>query len=115
MSVIAGRSKVATSYGIVVASQPLAARAGVQILERGAVVSDMLAALRQAWTLKFQADPRAVATYLINGRAPGAGEVFKSRALAASLRLIAENGPAGFYEGPMADAILATSREHGGA
>ena len=35
MSVIAGRSRVATKYGIVAASQPLAARAGVQILERG--------------------------------------------------------------------------------
>ena len=30
-----GRSKIATKYGIVAASQPLAARAGVQILERG--------------------------------------------------------------------------------
>src|SRR6478752_10790598 len=30
-----GRSKIATRYGIVAASQPLAARAGVQILERG--------------------------------------------------------------------------------
>src|SRR3989442_4656334 len=35
MSVIPGRSRVATSYGIVAASQPLAARAGVQVLERG--------------------------------------------------------------------------------
>jgi gamma-glutamyltranspeptidase/glutathione hydrolase len=35
MGVVAGRSKVATQYGIVAASQPLAARAGVQILERG--------------------------------------------------------------------------------
>src|SRR5678815_3747605 len=33
--VIAGRSKVATKFGIVAASQPLAARAGVQVLERG--------------------------------------------------------------------------------
>src|SRR5512144_1267610 len=32
---IVGRSKVATKYGIVAASQPLSARAGVQILERG--------------------------------------------------------------------------------
>src|ERR1051325_3802922 len=30
-----GRSKVATRYGIVAASQPLAARAGVQVLEHG--------------------------------------------------------------------------------
>ena len=35
MKVVAGRSKIATRYGIVAASQPLAARAGVQILERG--------------------------------------------------------------------------------
>ena len=33
--VVAGRSKVMTKYGIVAASQPLAARAGVQILEHG--------------------------------------------------------------------------------
>ncbi len=35
MSVTVGRSRIATRYGIVAASQPLAARAGVQILERG--------------------------------------------------------------------------------
>ena len=32
---LVGRSVVATTFGIVAASQPLAARAGVQILERG--------------------------------------------------------------------------------
>ena len=35
MGVVVGRSRVATKYGIVAASQPLAAQAGVQILERG--------------------------------------------------------------------------------
>jgi gamma-glutamyltranspeptidase / glutathione hydrolase len=35
MSIVVGRSKVATKYGIVAANQPLAAQAGVQILERG--------------------------------------------------------------------------------
>jgi gamma-glutamyltranspeptidase/glutathione hydrolase len=35
MSVIVGRSRIATKYGIVAASQPLAAQAGVRILERG--------------------------------------------------------------------------------
>src|SRR5437762_3132984 len=34
-TIVAGRSKIATRYGIVAASQPLAARAGVQVLERG--------------------------------------------------------------------------------
>src|SRR5712691_12712940 len=33
--VVVGRSKIATNFGIVAASQPLAARAGVQVLEHG--------------------------------------------------------------------------------
>jgi gamma-glutamyltranspeptidase/glutathione hydrolase len=223
MTVIPGRSKIATTYGIVAASQPLAAQAGVQVLERGGhavdaaiaanavmgvvepemngiggdlfaivfdahtgtlhglnaggwapagltpallkargitempqagihtvtvpgavagwdamrarfgrlpmadllapaifyaqrgfPVSEIIAARWHAWTPKLEADPNAVDTYLINGRAPRAGEIFVNAALAASLRRIAENGRAGFYEGPTADAILATSREHGG-
>src|SRR3989442_7842827 len=224
MSVIAGRSKVAATYGIVAASQPLAARAGVQILERGGSaidaaiacnavmgvvepemngiggdlfaivyeaktgelhglnaggwapagltpaflksrgidqmpqagihsvtvpgavagwdamrtrlgrlpmadllapavfyaqhgfpVSDIIAARWHAWTPKLQADPSTPETYLPDAGAPRAGAIFTNPALAASLRRIAEQGPAGFYEGPTADAILATSREHGGA
>ena len=35
MSIVTGRSTVATTHGIVAASHPLAARAGVQVLERG--------------------------------------------------------------------------------
>src|SRR4029453_12906028 len=35
MDVAAGRSKIAQKFGIVAASQPLAARAGVQVLEHG--------------------------------------------------------------------------------
>src|SRR5947209_20396920 len=44
MSVIVGRSKVATQYGIVAAGQPLAAQAGVQILERGGNAVDAVIA-----------------------------------------------------------------------
>ena len=35
VNIVSGRSKIATTLGIVAASQPLAARAGVQMLERG--------------------------------------------------------------------------------
>jgi len=40
VSVIVGRSRVATTYGIVAASQPLAAGAGAHILERGGSAVD---------------------------------------------------------------------------
>ena len=53
-------------------------------------------------------------SFLPNGRAPHAGEIFKNPALAATMRLIAEKGAAGFYEGKTADAILAVERELGG-
>jgi len=223
MSVVVGRSRVATKYGIVAASQPLAARAGVQVLERGGnavdaaiatnavmglvepqsngiggdlfaivyeartgrlhglnshgwaprgltpallkslcltempsssihtvtvpgavagwdalrarlgtlpmadllaaaifyadegfPVSDVIAAHWAALTEKLESEPGARKTYLPGGRAPRAGEVFRNPDLARSLRLIAQRGRAGFYEGRTADAIRAASREKGG-
>ena len=223
MPVVAGRSKIATQFGIVAASQPLAARAGVQILERGGhavdaaiaanavmgvvepemngiggdlfamvsessggepqglnaggwapagltpgllkaqglqdmpfsgihtvtvpgavagwaalhrrfgrlpmadllapaifyaehgfPVSDVIAARWTQWTDKLSADSSAAATYLPNGRAPRSGEPFANRDLASALRRIASDGPAGFYAGPTAAAILECSRARGG-
>ncbi|RYD36081.1 MAG: gamma-glutamyltransferase [Verrucomicrobiaceae bacterium] len=58
--------------------------------------------------------PEAAKTWLVNGQAPAAGEVFKNPALAGSLRRIAEQGRAGFYEGETAAAILAVSQSEGG-
>jgi gamma-glutamyltranspeptidase/glutathione hydrolase len=40
MDIVTGRSRIATKYGIVAASQPLAARAGVQVLEHGGSAVD---------------------------------------------------------------------------
>src|SRR5262245_45303080 len=51
MGVVAGRSKVATTFGIVAASQPLAAQAGVQMLERGGHAVDAAIAANAVMTV----------------------------------------------------------------
>jgi len=63
---------------------------------------------------KLSRQANSAKTYLINGRAPKVGEVFRNPDLAKSLRLIAERGRDGFYKGPTAEAILQLSKETGG-
>jgi gamma-glutamyltranspeptidase / glutathione hydrolase len=82
--------------------------------DEGFPVSDVIAAHWASLSDKLAAEPNAAATYLPNGRAPRGGELFRNPALAASLRLIAKHGKAGFYSGPTADAILQISKEKGG-
>lgn len=52
--------------------------------------------------------------YLASGRAPAAGDLFRSPAHADALRLIARHGRAGFYDGPVAEDMVATLRAAGG-
>ncbi len=51
---------------------------------------------------------------LVNGRAPGAGEVMHNPTLAHSMREVAEHGKAGFYEGRVAEAIVELLHLKGG-
>ncbi len=53
-------------------------------------------------------------TYLPNGRAPRAGELFRNPDLARTYRLIASGGRDAFYRGPIAERIVAESRRLGG-
>lgn len=63
---------------------------------------------------KLAADVNAKRVFLINGRAPEAGEIFKNPEMAKALELIANQGPAAFYKGPITDSILKTSKRLGG-
>jgi len=52
--------------------------------------------------------------YLRDGRAPRVGEVFRAAGQAEVLRRIARNGRAGFYEGEVAEDMVASLRAMGG-
>ena len=47
-------------------------------------------------------------------KAPRAGEIFKNPGLAKTFRLLASDGKAGFYQGPVADAIIQVTSSLGG-
>jgi gamma-glutamyltranspeptidase/glutathione hydrolase len=82
--------------------------------EEGFPVTDVVARGWKAAAEKLKVGPHAADVFLPNGRTPDAGEIFKNPNLAATLRLIAEKGADGFYEGRTADAILSVERELGG-
>ncbi len=52
--------------------------------------------------------------FLPDGAAPPAGHLFVQKALAGTLRRIAQHGAAGFYEGPVAADMVAALRAAGG-
>lgn len=51
--------------------------------------------------------------YLFNGHAPAVGDIVKLPALAATLKTIAKDGPRAFYEGPIAQDMVATLNAKG--
>jgi gamma-glutamyltranspeptidase/glutathione hydrolase len=79
----------------------------------GFPVTDVIANAWNGATKRLASDPASAKAFLVDGRAPRAGEVFRNPDLANTMRLIAEKGPAGFYEGKTAEAILSVLREKG--
>jgi gamma-glutamyltranspeptidase/glutathione hydrolase len=86
----------------------------IALAEQGFAISPRLNGLLSGETA-LKSDPRA-ATYFYepDGRAKAVGTVLKNPAFAATLRAIAERGAAAFYEGPIAQDIVATVTGHAG-
>ncbi|HTS66138.1 MAG TPA: gamma-glutamyltransferase [Candidatus Acidoferrales bacterium] len=63
---------------------------------------------------KLAADQNARRVYMKNGKTPALGEIARNPELAAAMEMIAAQGPAAFYKGAIATAILKTSGRLGG-
>ena len=109
---VAGWEALRTRLGTLPMADLLAA--AIRYADEGFPVTDVIAAHWATLTPKLEPEPGARQIYLPGGRAPRAGEIFRNPDLAGTLRLIAERGPAGFYEGRTAEAILAISGQKGG-
>lgn len=86
----------------------------IHYAEKGYVVHDRVAFDWREAKVLLEQDEHSAAIFLRNGRALEAGDIHVQPALAATLRRVAELGRKGFYEGPVAQAMVARLRELGG-
>jgi len=89
-------------------------RPAIRYAEDGYIVHARVA---QEWALaghRLARHPEAAAIFLRDGKSPACGALMRNPGLAKSLRLIAEKGRSGFYEGETADAVVTHLRGSGG-
>jgi gamma-glutamyltranspeptidase/glutathione hydrolase len=81
---------------------------------RGFPVSEIISAQWVGAERGLKQRPGSAKVYLLDGRAPRPGEVFRNPALARSYRALAEEGAEAFYRGSLARRLVAYSRKVGG-
>lgn len=92
-------------------------------LKRGTVMAPAIAYAKQGFVLdqgdidmfktattEFKQDPASAAIFLNRGEPFQVGQRIVQKDLAKTLSLIAQKGPAGFYQGPVGAAIVASSQ-----
>ena len=80
----------------------------------GFAVSEIIAHQWKDVEAVLARDEAAAATFLLNGRAPSAGDVFRNPRLASTLEQIARGGRDAYYKGPIAAAIGADMERRNG-
>jgi gamma-glutamyltranspeptidase/glutathione hydrolase len=85
----------------------------ISYAENGFPVSEVIAGAWRNSEVKLE-HPDAARTYLINGKAPEPGQVFKNPNLARTYREIARGGRDVFYKGRIAEQIVKFSESNGG-
>ncbi len=97
-------------------TQPLAKllEPSIRYAEEGFPVTEVIAGYWKGAEEKLAATPDAARTYLKDGHAPRAGEVFKNPALARTYRELAKDGRDAFYKGRIARTLVEFSEKNGG-
>ena len=103
---VRGWDEALRRYGTMSFEQVLAP--AIDVAERGFRVDANFSALVARNRGKFARFPATAALYLRDGKAVPAGTSLRNPDLARTYRLLARGGVDAFYEGPLADAIVAT-------
>jgi gamma-glutamyltranspeptidase/glutathione hydrolase len=86
----------------------------IEYAEKGVPVPEVIAGYWRGSEKSHARDTGMAKTFLVNGKAPKAGDVFKNPELANTYRLIARDGRDAFYKGEIAEKIVALSDRAGG-
>ncbi|GIW91115.1 MAG: gamma-glutamyltranspeptidase [Pirellulaceae bacterium] len=87
----------------------------IELAEEGFPVTEVIASYWRSAAQRLRQWPDSAATFLVDGqRAPRFAELFRNPNLANTYRLIAAQGAKAFYEGPIAEQIVAFSQQNGG-
>ena len=86
----------------------------IEYAENGYPVMEKAAADWEASANKLKQTPAAASNYLIDGRSPRAGEIFRQKNLARTFRAIGRGGREAFYKGEIAQAIVDYCEKNGG-
>lgn len=89
-------------------------RPAIDTAEDGFPVMEKAAEDWNAEVKKLRQTPAAAANYLIDGRAPRPGEIFRQPNLARTFRALATGGRDAFYKGEIAKAIADYCEKNGG-
>ncbi|MCA9182002.1 MAG: gamma-glutamyltransferase family protein, partial [Planctomycetales bacterium] len=82
----------------------------IQLAEEGFPVAPVIAGYWKGGEERLAETVEAASTYLIDGKAPEAGDIFRNPRLAQTLRLLADQGAEAFYQGEIAQEIDRYSR-----
>jgi gamma-glutamyltranspeptidase/glutathione hydrolase len=90
---------------------PKVLEAAIHYARDGFPVSPVIA---RGWSIDGRRDPMLAATFLPDGKPMRFGDVFRNPDLAGFFEIVARDGPAAFYEGALAERIVAFSGRQGG-
>ena len=86
----------------------------IDLAERGFVVDAPFAEGIQYLQERLAKFPASALLFLPNGRPPMTGTTWRDPSLGSVLRRIAAEGPAGFYQGPIAETLAKAMQDNGG-
>ncbi|MGH7817007.1 MAG: gamma-glutamyltransferase [Candidatus Binatia bacterium] len=107
-----GWASVLNSYGTKMLGAVL--QAAIRHADEGFPVAELTARQWHESESRLKADEGGAINYLINGRTPRAGEIFRNPRMAETLKRIADEGADYFYRGEIAEKIVRCSERFGG-